>query len=168
MDRIIGIDYGRKRTGLAVSDPLKIFASALDTIHSTKIIEYLKNYADNETIVRFVVGYPKNLDNSPSEAAKDVDIFLKTLKKAFPDIPVTLEDERFTSVMAHRAMIDGGMKASERRDKASVDKISAAIILQGFLDRNSSADKGVPGGISFVNVPNVFSANVSRKGRKKR
>ena len=168
MDRIIGIDYGRKRTGLAVSDPLKIFASALDTIHSTKIIEYLKNYADNETIVRFVVGYPKNLDNSPSEAAKDVDIFLKTLKKAFPDIPVTLEDERFTSVMAHRAMIDGGMKASERRDKASVDKISAAIILQGFLDRNSSADKGVPGGISFVNVPIVLSANVSRKGRKKR
>ena len=154
MDRIIGIDYGRKRTGLAVSDPLKIFASALDTIHSTKIIEYLKNYADNETIVRFVVGYPKNLDNSPSEAAKDVDIFLKTLKKAFPDIPVTLEDERFTSVMAHRAMID--------------DKISAAIILQGFLDRNSSADKGVSGGISFVNVPIVFSANVSRKGRKKR
>jgi len=168
MDRIIGIDYGRKRTGLAVSDPLKIFASALDTIHSTKIIEYLKNYADNETIVRFVVGYPKNLDNSPSEAAKDVDIFLKTLKKAFPDIPVTLEDERFTSVMAHRAMIDGGMKASERRDKASVDKISAAIILQGFLDRNSSADKGGPGGISFVNVPIVLSANVSRKGRKKR
>ncbi len=168
MDRIIGIDYGRKRTGLAVSDPLKIFASALDTIHSTKIIEYLKNYADNETIVRFVVGYPKNLDNSPSEAAKDVDIFLKTLKKAFPDIPVTLEDERFTSVMAHRAMIDGGMKASERRDKASVDKISAAIILQGFLDRNSSADKGVPGGISFVNVPIVLSANMSRKGRKKR
>ena len=168
MDRIIGIDYGRKRTGLAVSDPLKIFASALDTIHSTKIIEYLKNYADNETIVRFVVGYPKNLDNSPSEAAKDVDIFLKTLKKAFPDIPVTLEDERFTSVMAHRTMIDGGMKASERRDKASVDKISAAIILQGFLDRNSSADKGVSGGISFVNVPIVFSANVSRKGRKKR
>lgn len=168
MDRIIGIDYGRKRTGLAVSDPLKIFASALDTIHSTKIIEYLKNYADNETIVRFVVGYPKNLDNSPSEAAKDVDIFLKTLKKAFPDIPVTLEDERFTSVMAHRAMIDGGMKASERRDKASVDKISAAIILQGFLDRNSSADKGWPGGISFVNVPIVLSANVSRKGRKKR
>ena len=168
MDRIIGIDYGRKRTGLAVSDPLKIFASALDTIHSTKIIEYLKNYADNETIVRFVVGYPKNLDNSPSEAAKDVDIFLKTLKKAFPDIPVTLEDERFTSVMAHRAMIDGGMKASERRDKASVDKISAAIILQGFLDRKSSADKGGPGGISFVNVPIVFSANVSRKGRKKR
>lgn len=137
MDRIIGIDYGRKRTGLAVSDPLGIFASALETVHSAKIIEYIKNYARNETIVRFVVGYPKNLDNRPAEAAKDVDAFLPLLRKAFPDIPVTLEDERFTSVLAHRAMIDGGMKASDRRDKDNVDKISAAIILQGYLDRNS-------------------------------
>lgn len=138
MDRIIGIDYGRKRTGLAVSDPLGIFASALETVHSAKIIEYIKNYARNETIVRFVVGYPKNLDNRPAEAAKDVDAFLPLLRKAFPDIPVTLEDERFTSVLAHRAMIDGGMKASDRRDKDNVDKISAAIILQSYLDRNSS------------------------------
>lgn len=138
MDRIIGIDYGRKRTGLAVSDPLGIFASALETVHSAKIIEYIKNYARNETIVRFVVGYPKNLDNRPAEAAKDVDAFLPLLRKAFPDIPVTLEDERFTSVLAHRAMIDGGMKASDRRDKDNVDKISAAIILQSYLDRSSS------------------------------
>ena len=111
MDRIIGIDYGRKRTGIAVSDPLGIFATAMDTIHSTKIIDYIKNYAQTETIIRFVVGYPKNMDNKPSEAAADVDIFLKQLAKAFPDIPVTLEDERFTSVLAHRVMIDGGMKA---------------------------------------------------------
>jgi putative Holliday junction resolvase len=79
-----------------------------------------------------------NLDNRPSEAARDVDLFLKQLEKAFPDVPVTREDERFTSVLAHRAMIDGGMKKSDRRDKASVDKISAAIILQGFLDRQAN------------------------------
>ena len=137
MDRLIGIDYGRKRTGLAASDPLGIFASALDTVPSAKIIEYLKKYSEKETITRFVVGYPYNLNGQPSEAAKDVDAFLPCLKKAFPDVPVTLEDERFTSVLAHKAMIDGGMKYKDRRDKNSVDKISAAIILQGFLDRNS-------------------------------
>ena len=135
MDRIIGIDYGLKRTGLAASDPLGIFAQALDTVHSAKIIDYLKNYAEKETITRFVVGYPMNLDNTPSEAAADVDAFLKRLAKAFPEVPVSLEDERFTSVLAHRAMIDGGMKAKDRRDKNSVDKISASIILQGYLDR---------------------------------
>ncbi|MCF0176540.1 MAG: Holliday junction resolvase RuvX [Bacteroidales bacterium] len=138
MDRLIGIDYGRKRTGLAVSDPLGIFASALDTVHPAKLIEYLKNYALQETIVRFVVGYPQNLNGEPSEAQKDVDAFLKQLQKAFPDVPVSLEDERFTSVLAHRAMIDGGMKYQDRRKKESVDKISAAIILQSYLDRNQA------------------------------
>ena len=135
MNRTIGIDYGRARVGVAVSDPLGIFASPLETVPAAKIIDYLQSYSSSETIVRFVVGYPVNLNGAPSEAAKDVDAFLKKLKKRFPDIPVTLEDERFTSVLAHRAMIDGGMKKSERRDKASVDKISAAIILQGYLDR---------------------------------
>ena len=135
MDRIIGIDYGRKRVGVAVSDPLGIFASALDTVQSAKIIEYLKKYAENEKVVLFVVGYPINMDGVPSEAAKDVDIFLKHIAKAFPDIPVALEDERFTSVLAHRAMIDGGMKKQDRRKKESVDKISAAIILQSYLDK---------------------------------
>lgn len=135
MNRIIGIDYGRKRVGVAVSDPLRIFASPLDTVHSANIIEYLQKYSENETIERFVVGYPMNLNNKPSEAAADVDAFLNRLKKVFPNIPITLEDERFTSVLAHRAMIDGGMKKSDRRDKASVDRISATIILQSFLDR---------------------------------
>ena len=135
MDRIVGIDYGRKRTGLAASDPLGIFASALDTVQSAKIIEYLKKYMENENVVRFVVGYPINMDGRPSEAAKDIDIFLKHLAKAFPDIPVTLEDERFTSVLAHHAMIDGGMKKQDRMMKESVDKISAAIILQSYMDR---------------------------------
>ena len=137
MDRIIGIDYGRKRVGVAVSDPHGIFASPMDTVPAAKIIDYLKKYAETESVTRFVVGYPVNMDNTPSEAAADVDIFLKNMAKAFPSVPVTLEDERFTSVLAHRAMIDGGMKAKDRRDKSSVDKISAAIILQSYLDRNS-------------------------------
>ena len=136
MDRIVGIDYGRKRVGVAVSDPLGIFASPLDTVPAAKIIDYLKKYAETESVTRFVVGYPMNMNNTPSEAAADVDVFLKSLAKAFPSVPVALEDERFTSVLAHRAMIDGGMKAKDRRDKSSVDKISAAIILQSHLDRN--------------------------------
>ena len=137
MDRLIGIDYGRKRTGIAASDPLGIFASALETVPSAKIIEYLQNYALHETITDIVIGYPMNLNGQPSEAAKDVDAFLPCLRKAFPGVPIHLEDERFTSVLAHRAMIDGGMKYKDRRDKTSVDKISAAIILQGFMDRKA-------------------------------
>ena len=137
MDRIIGIDFGKARTGLAVSDPLQIFASALETLPSAKIIEYLQKYSKSETITRFVVGWPVNLNGKLSEAAAGVQAFLAQLAKAFPDIPVTLEDERFTSVLAHRAMIDGGMKASRRRDKKEVDRISAAIILQSYLDRQN-------------------------------
>ena len=135
MDRIIGIDYGRARVGVAVSDPLCIFASPLETVPSAKIIEYLQKYAESERIVRFVVGYPVNLNGRPSEAAADVDKFLEKLQMAFPDTDISLEVERFTSVMAHRAMIDGGMKKSDRRDKNSVDKISAAIILQSYIDK---------------------------------
>lgn len=137
MGRTVGIDYGRARVGVAQSDPLGIFASPLETVPAAKIIEYLQNLSNRETVDRFVVGYPINLDGRPSEAASDVDKFLKSLGKAFPDTPVTLEDERFTSVLAHKAMIDGGMKKSQRRDKASVDRISAAIILQSFLDRKT-------------------------------
>lgn len=135
MNRTIGIDYGRARVGVAVSDPLGIFASPMETVPSAKIIEYLQKYALSETIERFVVGYPLNLNGAPAQAAADVDVFLKKLAKAFPDVPVVLEDERFTSVLAHRAMIDGGMKKSDRRDKNSVDKISAAIILQSYMDK---------------------------------
>ena len=134
MDRIVGIDYGRKRVGVAVSDPLGIFASALETVHSAKIIEYLKKYAENENVVLFVVGYPINMNGAPSEAAKDIDIFLKHLAKAFPNIPVHLEDERFTSVLAHQAMLNVGLKKKARQDKALVDEISATIILQSYLE----------------------------------
>ena len=135
MNRTIGIDYGRARVGVAVSDPLGIFASPLETVPAAKIIDYLQSYAVSETVERFVVGWPMNLNGQPAEAAADVEAFLKRLRKAFPQVPVELEDERFTSVLAHRAMIDGGMKKSDRRDKNSVDRISAAIILQSWLDK---------------------------------
>lgn len=135
MARIVGIDYGRARVGVAQSDPLRIFASPVETVPTAKIIEYLQSFAAREGIERFVVGYPMNLNGKPAEAAADVDAFLKKLGAAFPQTPVFLEDERFTSVLAHRAMIDGGMKKSDRRKKESVDKISAAIILQSYLDR---------------------------------
>lgn len=137
MDRIIGIDYGKKRTGVAMSDPLMMFASPIETVQTANIIDYLKKMSLQESIVRFVVGYPINMDNKPSEAAADVEVFLKQLRKAFPDIPVTLEDERFTSVLAHRSLIDSGVKKMARRDKAAVDKVSAALILQTFLDRKT-------------------------------
>ena len=161
MDRYIGIDYGRKRMGIAASDPLGIFATALDTIDSTKLIEYLKNYATGERILAFVVGYPVNMDGKPSEAQADVDLFLKQLGKAFPGVPVQLEDERFTSVLAQRVMIDGGMKKSDRREKGSVDRISAALILQSYLDRiNGSVGLG---GIDPLSVPDSLSKNKTRR-----
>ena len=141
MDRILGIDDGRARVGVAVSDPLGIFAQPLETIQSAKIIEYLKSYAQKETVKAFVVGYPVNMDGRPSEAATDVDRCLACLEKAFPATIIYLEDERFTSVLAHRAMIDGGMSKSDRRDKASVDKISAAIILQTWMDKQAKLEK---------------------------
>ena len=135
MDRIIGIDFGRKRIGLAVSDPLRIFASALETVQNAKIMDYLKKYAETETIVRFVVGYPVNMDGKPSEAAADVDAFLKYLSKTFPEIPVTLEDERFTSVLAHQAILDSGVRKKVRREnRGLVDEISATIILQDWMN----------------------------------
>jgi len=135
MDRTIGIDYGSARVGVAQSDPLGIFASPLETVPAAKIINYLQTLAACDTIVRFVVGYPLNLNGAPAQAAASVDAFIEKLQKAFPDVPIALEDERFTSVLAHKAMIDGGMKKKDRADKMSVDKISAAIILQSYLDK---------------------------------
>ena len=139
MKRIVGIDYGRKRVGVAVSDPLGIFASPLETIPAGNILQFIKNYTQKETITRFVVGYPMNLNNQPSEAAKDVDQFLNMLRKQFPEIPVNLVDERFTSKMAMRTLIDGGMKKMDRREKGNIDKVSAAIILQSYLDAEEAA-----------------------------
>ena len=135
MSRIIGVDVGQKRTGIALSDPTGVFASPIETLPTAKIIDYLKNYTAKEKLSAIVVGYPRNMDNTPSEAAKYVEEVLTRLKKHFPEIPVILEDERFTSKLAMRSLIDSGVKKMDRRDKAAVDKVSAALILQSYLDR---------------------------------
>ncbi|MDR1405594.1 MAG: Holliday junction resolvase RuvX [Prevotellaceae bacterium] len=134
MNRIVGIDYGRKRVGLAVTDPLHLFATALDTVAAAGVVAYLKQYAAKEPVERFVVGYPKNLNNTPAEAAQYVDLFLRQLDRHFPAIPVTLADERFTSRLAFQAMIDGGVRKMNRRNRGTVDRVSAVLILQGYLD----------------------------------
>ena len=133
MPRILAIDYGAKRTGLAVSDPLKIIASALETVPSETLIVYLKKYMQSEEVEAFVVGMPKNLDGSDTHGTSYVNRLLEELKTHFPDTPVHLADERFTSKMAVQTMIAGGMKKKDRQVKGNIDKISAVIILQGFM-----------------------------------
>ena len=135
MGRIIAIDYGRKRTGLAVTDTLQIIANGLDTVPSGEAISYLTDYISNECVDLFIIGHPKQLNNEPSENMKYVEAFVKNLNKALPDIPVKYYDERFTSVMARQVMIDGGLKKKKRQDKKTVDKISAVLILQNYLER---------------------------------
>ena len=136
MGRIIGIDYGRKRSGIAVTDPLKIIANGLTTVPSHTLIEFLQGYMAKESVEKIIVGLPKQLNGDPSESMKYITPFLNRLRKVLPDIPRELYDERFTSTIAHKAMIDGGMKKQDRMKKESVDKISAAIILQSYMDRN--------------------------------
>ncbi len=133
MGRILAVDYGLKRTGLAVTDPLRIIATALDTVLTVDLLKYLIAYLQKETVDEFVVGMPKTLMNEDSQIAPQVRIFVEALKKTFPDKPIHLADERFTSKMAMRTMIDGGMKKKDRQVKGNVDKISATIILQSFL-----------------------------------
>jgi len=135
MGRIIGIDYGRKRVGLAVTDPLGVFASPLATVGPGDFQDFIREYMKSETIDSFVVGYPVKMNNEPSESVKYIDPFIRKLKKSFPGKPVHLADERFTSQMALQTMIDGGVTKKGRQDKAMVDKISASIILQSFLDK---------------------------------
>lgn len=139
MGRILAIDYGSKRIGLAVTDPLQLIATALGTVHSKDVITFLQEYQQKEGIEEFVVGMPKNLDNTDTNATSQVVAFVKNLKKKFPLNNVHIHDERFTSVMAHRAMIDGGMKKKDRRVKSNVDQISATILLQSYLEQRSSA-----------------------------
>ena len=135
MTRIVAIDYGTKRVGIAVTDPLQIIATALDTIHSKDVIAFLKDYHLKEGIECFVIGMPKTLSNEESSNAKFVKIFIKELHKAFPEKQVIAVDERFTSSMALDTMIRGGMSKKDRRNKGNVDKISATIILQSYLER---------------------------------
>lgn len=133
MPRLLAIDYGAKRTGIAVSDPLQIIASALETVPSNTLIDYLKKYIQSEPVEAFIVGMPKNLDGSETDGTAYVKRLLEELKTNFPTIPVHLQDERFTSKMAVQTMIAGGMKKKDRQVKGNVDKISAVIILQGFM-----------------------------------
>lgn len=136
MGRILAIDYGSKRTGLAVTDPLRIIATALETVPSPELLSYLKNYCQRESVDEIVIGMPKTLKNEDSEMAPMIRKFIVELKNAFPGKPVHEVDERFTSSMAQRAMIEGGMKKKDRQVKGNVDKISATIILQSFLERS--------------------------------
>lgn len=137
MGRILAIDYGKKRVGVAVTDPLQMIANGLTTIHPQKLVPFLKEYIEKEQVEAIVVGYPKQMNNEDSEAVQYIKPFLKNLSKHFPSIPVELEDERFTSKMAQQAMIEGGMKKKQRQNKGNVDRISATIILQSYLQRKN-------------------------------
>ena len=146
MGRIMAIDYGIKRTGLAVTDPLGIIASGLDTVETPKLMSYIEAYSRRETVDRFVVGDARHMDNTPSESARYIEPFVIALKKKFPDIPVERVDERFTSKIAFQSMIDRGMSKKKRRDKAIIDTVSAVLILQSYMrsteiakNRNSEA-----------------------------
>lgn len=133
MARILSIDYGLKRTGLAVTDPLQIIASGLATVESKQLINYLKDYFKKEQVELIIIGEPKNLDDTDTHATHLVEAFIKELGKHFPQIPVKKVDERFTSKMAKDAMLDMGLKKMQRRNKALVDEIAATILLQEYM-----------------------------------
>lgn len=134
MARILSIDYGKKRTGLAVTDPLQIIAGGLVTVATSELFDYLKNYITKEQVERIIIGEPKQPSGAPSENMGRVIQFVNRWRKAFPDTPIELYDERFTSVLAHRTMLDSGISKKKRQDKALVDEISATIILQSYLE----------------------------------
>lgn len=131
--RIMAFDYGTKRIGVAVTDPLQIIATALTTIHPKDVIEYLKKYVSQEQVESFVVGMPKQLDGSDSQSAAHVKGFINLLKKSFPQMPIVTMDERFTSKMASASIAESGLRRSKRQEKGLVDVISAVIILQDYL-----------------------------------
>ena len=134
MGRILAIDYGRKRTGLAVTDVLRITANPLLTIETGQLIAWLTDYFAHEPVDEVVIGHPTQMNGQESESMNYIRPFMGVFKKTFPTIPITMYDERFTSVLAHRAMIDGGLKKKARQDKAVVDKIAACIILEDYLE----------------------------------
>ena len=134
MSRLLSIDYGKKRTGIAVSDPLQIIANGLTTVETSKLFEFLEDYLKKERVESIIVGLPKQLNGQPSENMKRIGPFVNRLKKLYPKINIEYFDERFTSKLAHQAMIDGGLKKQDRRNKELVDEISATIILQGYME----------------------------------
>ena len=133
MARILSIDYGKKRTGLAVTDPLQLIAGGLATVSTSELFDYLKAYVEREEVERVVIGEPRQPNGQPSENLPRVQQFVNRWRKAMPQIPIELYDERFTSVLAHQTMIDGGLRKKARQDKAMVDEISATIILQDYM-----------------------------------
>ncbi len=136
MGRIMAIDYGRKRTGLAVTDILQIIANGLTTVPTNELLKFITEYTQKEAVELFIIGAPKQMNNEPSENMARVVEFVGRLKKAIPTIPIQYVDERFTSVLAHRTMLEAGLKKKKRQDKALVDEISAVIILQSYLESN--------------------------------
>lgn len=134
MGRILAIDYGKKRTGIAVTDILQIIANGLTTVPTQDLMDFLLKYVEKEPVERIIVGHPKQMNNQDSENMKRIIPFVNQLKKKLSQIPIELVDERFTSVLAHQAMLDGGLRKKARQDKALVDEISATIILQSYLE----------------------------------
>ena len=134
MGRVLAIDYGEKRTGIAITDPLQIVASGLTTVDTISLIDFLKNYCSEENVDLFVVGLPKRMNNQPSQSESLIKPFVIKLKSSFPKISIVRIDERFTSKIALRTMIDSGLKKKQRKNKSLVDQISATLILQSFLD----------------------------------
>lgn len=144
MSRIIAIDYGCKRTGIAVTDPAQIIANGLTTVATSELLPFLTDYLKREAVERIVVGLPVQTDGTASENQQRVRAFVRRFSQAHPDVPVDYCDERFTSVLAHRAMIDGGLRRSERQNKALVDEISATIILQSYMEARRPQTKTTP------------------------
>ena len=133
MARILSIDYGKKRTGLAVTDPLQLIAGGLATVSTSELFDYLCRYVEREAVERLVIGEPRQPNGQPSENLVRVQQFVNRWRKAMPQIPIEYYDERFTSVLAHQAMLEGGLRRKARQDKALVDEISATIILQDYM-----------------------------------
>lgn len=134
MARILSIDYGQKRTGIAVTDPLQIIANGLTTVPTAKLLDFLNEYIQKENVELIVIGLPKQLNNEPSDSMRFITPFVGRLKHAMPHIPVVFFDERFTSKLAHQAMLEGGLKKKDRQNKELVDEISAVIILQSYME----------------------------------
>lgn len=134
MARLFAIDYGRKRTGIAVSDPLQMIATGLTTVATHTLLEFIASYLGDNEVETFVVGKPKQMNDLDSENMKYIEPFVRKLRQKYPQIPVVMYDERFTSVLAQRAMIEGGVKKKDRQNKALVDEVSAVIILQSYME----------------------------------
>lgn len=143
MGRLLAIDYGTKRTGIAVSDPLKIIASGLTTVHTQTLLTYLDDYFKKENVEEVIIGMPKKMNNESSENMKNVQKFIILFTNKFPNIPIIGYDERFTSAIAQRAMIDGGLKKKDRQNKSLVDEISATIILQDYMESKLYKNKNL-------------------------